>query len=165
MIKGLFVAKSGRTPLIELRWSGSIFFISLQMCSFKKKINEGRFLIKADADPSCPWCCYMFCCCCGCCYLIWAFIYLCISPWQQEIAALIFLLELEEQKGGGPVGVKCFCLQSLCYPGEGQTPPSLGFPLLQLWRWIQRLSLAVSFSPSFLEMQIPSAQAQECLWK
>lgn len=78
---------------------------------------------------------------------------------------MISLLELGEQKGGGPVGVKCFCFQPLCYPGEGQTPPSLGFPLLQLSFGIQRLSLAVSFSPSFLQMQIPSAQAQECLWE
>lgn len=44
MIKGLFVANSRHTPVIELRWGGThIFFISLQMCFFKKKINGGRF--------------------------------------------------------------------------------------------------------------------------
>lgn len=73
---------------------------------------EADFLIKADADPACPWCCYMFCCCCGCCYLIWAFIYLFINLWQWEIVALISLLDLGEQKGGGSVGGKCFCFVS-----------------------------------------------------
>lgn len=115
MIKGLFVANSTHTPFIELRWwGGNIFFISLQMCFLKKKKKsiEADFLIKIDADPSCPWCCYLFCCCCGCCYLIWAFIFLFISPWQWEIVVLIFLLDLGEQQGGGPIGGKCFCFGS-----------------------------------------------------
>lgn len=114
MIKGLFVANSRHTPVIELRWGGGHTFSSspYKCVSFKKKSMEADFLIKADADPACPWCCYMFCCCCGCCYLIWAFIYLFINLWQWEIVALISLLDLGEQKGGGPVGGKCFCFVS-----------------------------------------------------
>lgn len=93
---------------------------------FKKKINEGRFLIKADADPSCPWCRYMFCCCCGCCYLIWAFIYLCISPWQQEIAALISPLELGEQKKRWACWRKMFLSPISLLPRWGSNTSFLG---------------------------------------